>query len=273
VNPDVFITLALPLLTLVIPSGLLLLVPALLGSTVMALPFDRLSKLSVSRLVIVSGALFVGSGIAMILLYGQSLFLPALVSNFGASLAAFLLALRWDHERDRERLRQESAEEYEHLEIEAQRRLGPIKQELEVDHQSVLELATKLEGVAARDGALHPLLLDGAWAANAPRLSEILTDHSLVGSLASAYGRIEELRWRVRARTEMMSGLGVNGRALAKPIIALASQLDDDLGQLIPQVDHAQQHPPVRGAARVSQIAVEVLVAAPQQTVPEPGNS
>ena len=45
--------------------------------------------------------------------------------------------------------------------------------------------------------AVNSELLEGAWAANAPRLSEILSDHELVGDLAATYGRIEELRWRL----------------------------------------------------------------------------
>ena len=53
--------------------------------------------------------------------------------------------------------------------------------------------------------ALNPELLEGAWAANAPRLSEILADYELTAKLASTYGRTEELRWRLRQRTALIA--------------------------------------------------------------------
>jgi hypothetical protein len=50
--------------------------------------------------------------------YGGLAFLPGLVAGFGASLFAFMLALRWDHEQERERARAEAqgrAQERERL--------------------------------------------------------------------------------------------------------------------------------------------------------------
>jgi hypothetical protein len=41
--------------------------------------------------------------------YGGVSFLPGFVGAFGASLLAFILALRWDHERERLRAREDAA--------------------------------------------------------------------------------------------------------------------------------------------------------------------
>ncbi len=49
---------------------------------------------------------------------------------------------------------------------------------------------------------LNPQLLEGAWNASAARITEIVADYELTGDLARSYGRIEELRWRLRYRTE-----------------------------------------------------------------------
>ena len=40
----------------------------------------------------------------------------------------------------------------------------------------------------------NPQLLEGAWTASASRLSELIADYELIADLATAYGRIEELR-------------------------------------------------------------------------------
>jgi hypothetical protein len=37
----------------------------------------------------------------------------------------------------------------------------------------------------------NPQLLEGAWSANAPRLSELVDDYKLIADLATTYGRIE----------------------------------------------------------------------------------
>lgn len=53
----------------------------------------------------------------------------------------------------------------------------------------------------------NPQLLDGAWAASASCLSELVADFKLIADLSVTYGRLEELRWRLRYRTEHHSAL------------------------------------------------------------------
>ena len=49
---------------------------------------------------------------------------------------------------------------------------------------------------------INPQLLDRAWLANSERLGDLLADYELMSDLAFFYGRLEELRWRIRYRTE-----------------------------------------------------------------------
>ncbi len=219
---------------------------------------------------------FVGLGVVVVL-YAGATFWPGLVGNFGASLAAFMLALSWDHERERRRA-QEAAdalveerdrglrERLDQLAIEAGRRLKPIRKELGRNKKSVEDLTKSLRAAMNMDlppMAVNSELLEGAWAANAPRLSEILSDHELVGDLAATYGRIEELRWRLRQRTAL---LGVNldvAYAIARMTQPLVDELVGEIADVLGRVEEAIEEPPIRGGVVVGGIAVEVLAAAP----------
>jgi hypothetical protein len=209
--------------------------------------------------------------------YGGLTYYPGLLSGFGASLFAFMLALRWDHERERERAQEEAheraadrdrrdTEEHEQLVVEARRRLQPVRKELLRDQESVDQLMRSLPPAMARDApamAVNPQLLEGAWAANAPRLSEILSDYELVGDLAFTYGRVEELRWRLRQRTVLLATNLDIADIIARMTLPLVRELVPEIAGLIKRVDAAINDPPVRGGAVVAQIAVEVLMSSP----------
>ena len=74
--------------------------------------------------------------------------------------------------------------------------------ELEKNRESLDDVETGLQPKERGFMLLHPQLLDRAWAANAPRLSQVVADYELVSDLATFYGRIEEPRWRIRYRGE-----------------------------------------------------------------------
>ena len=179
--------------------------------------------------------------------YGGASFWPVLVGSFGASLGAFVLALTWDGERDRRFAQRDEAELHQRLVTEARRRLGPLRKELERNKKSLdgLVLAFASGGVPA-GLILHPELLEGAWSANAPRLSEILANFELTSDLASTYGRIEELRWRLRQRTALIATDQGLAAALAGMTKGLVDELAVEVADVLPRVDAAIADPPVQ---------------------------
>jgi len=76
----------------------------------------------------------------------------------------------------------------------------------------------------------NPQLLEGAWSTNAPQLSELVADYELIGSLAITYGRIEELRWRPRYRTEHTTKI-LDG--MTEPLI---EELRGEVGEMLVRV-------------------------------------
>jgi hypothetical protein len=192
--------------------------------------------------------------------YGGLAFFPGLIGGFGASLFAFMLALRWDHEREHERARAEAEEravererqatkQHDQVVIEAQRRLEPIRKELGRNKESVEQLAKSLPAAMNMNlppMAVNPQLLEGAWAANAPRLSEILSDYNLVGDLAFTYGRIEELRWRLRQRTALLAVNLDIAQTIATMTDPLVKELLTEVNDCLVRVGKAIDDPPVR---------------------------
>jgi hypothetical protein len=110
--------------------------------------------------------------------------------------------------------------------------------------------------------AVNPQLLEGAWLANASRLSEILSDYELVGDLAFVYGRIEELRWRLRERTV---ALGVNvdiAHTLATMTVGLVRELATEVDDLLERVRRAIADPPVQLRVQIEATAAAVRFSA-----------
>jgi hypothetical protein len=220
----------------------------------------RSSRYSIIVWVGVAIVVFVIGMAVVVSVYGGLAFFPGLIAGFGASLFAFMLALRWDHEREREQAQAEAAEraaEREHqasmqhdkLVTEAGRRLEPIRNELGRNKESVEWLTKSLPAAMNRNlppMAVNPQLLEGAWAANAPRLSEILSDYDLVGDLAFTYGRIEELRWRLRQRTALLAVNLDVAQEMARMTEPLVKELVTEVTDCLARVGNAIEHPPVR---------------------------
>lgn len=131
--------------------------------------------------------------------YGGETLLAELVASFAGTFIAFMLALSWERDRDRKRGIRESRELDERRRTEARRRFEPVRAELQTNAKSLSELRGINEPPFT---ILNPQLLEGAWTASATRLSELIADYELIANLATTYGRIEELRWRLRHRTE-----------------------------------------------------------------------
>jgi hypothetical protein len=173
--------------------------------------------------------------------YGLDSFLPGLVVDFGASLAAFLLALTWERDQELQRLERGAAEVEARNETEVRRRLTSVHAELEVNQRSLMELQLDPEPTAGRSFTfLDTELLEGAWTANAPQLSELLADFDLVGDLAITYGRLEELRWRLRARSELRT---LDLDPMTAPLV---DELRVEVADLLKRIDAQIEQPTVQ---------------------------
>jgi hypothetical protein len=206
--------------------------------------------------------------------YGGDSLWPELVSGFGASLLAFMLALTWESDRERRRFAQEMEREGRRFEqaakeleqeraTEVRRRFQGVRTELQKNDESIAmlmrEFAEALE--ATRTGtrgmrALHPQLLDRAWNANAPRLAELVADYELIAELGITYGRIEELRWRLRHRTESRSA------ELDTMTARLVEELRDENRDLLERVDAQIQNPDVQQLGLVHKVSGTVTARA-----------
>src|SRR5262245_20516357 len=210
------------------------------ASGVIATDAPTSPRLSDQLLVGAVVAALVGAA-AVIHGYGLDSFLPGLVVDFGASLAAFLLALTWERDQELQRLERGAEEVEARNETEVRRRLTSVHAELEVNQESLTELQLDLEPRPDRTFAfLHPELIEGAWTANAPQLSELMADHELVGDLAIAYGRIEELRWRLRFRSELRT------MELDAMVAPLVDELRVEVTDLLSRVDAQIEQPTVQ---------------------------
>jgi hypothetical protein len=186
--------------------------------------------------------------------YGGDAFWPGLVGNFVASLLAFILALWWERTREQAQLRHGANDLQEQRRTEVRRRLEPVRAELDRNRNSLEQLVQTYTGEPQTGSiwVLHPLLLDTAWAANAARLTELVADYQLTSDLSTAYGRIEELRWRLRQRTATISVMAgsevarITAGALETISRPLVSELLTEVGDLIVRVDRQRQNPDVQ---------------------------
>ena len=185
-------------------------------------------------------AALIGAAV-VIAAYGLDSFLPGLVLDFAASLAAFLLALTWERDQELQRLERGAEEVEARNETEVRRRLTSVHAELEVNQRSLTELQLDPEPTAGPSFTfLDTELLEGAWTANAPQLSELLADFDLVGDLAITYGRLEELRWRLRARSELRT------TDLDPMTAPLVDELRVEVADLLKRIDAQIEQPAVR---------------------------
>jgi hypothetical protein len=200
--------------------------------------------------------------------YGGGSFFPGLIASFIATLFAFLLALWWERKREQRQLTKEAADLDKRRVTEVRRRFAPIRAELEKDAKSLEDLARAFAKEDTATQLLHPQLLEGAWIANAPRLSELVADYELIGDLAGMYGRIEELRWRLRHRFET-----VHIDALDRMTSPLVGELQTEVADLLERVGKQIDHPSVQalGLAHNVRLTAGVRATARASGVVVPG--
>lgn len=231
---------------------------------------NRFTALSLAGL-----AACAGLGAVVVELYGGRDLSSELVGSFAGTLVAFMLALAWERERELRRAQDDASELTARRVTEVRRRLEPIRTELEKNLQSVKDSLGHLQPDDSRFMLSNPQLLEGAWNASAPRLSELLEDVKLVADLSVTYGRLEELRWRLRQRTEHRTA------ALDNMTLPLLAQLGREIEDLLERIDREIRGPSVQttgvalnltlggGIGPAGALTVE-KIASPE-TGPQPG--
>jgi hypothetical protein len=227
----------------------------------------RWSWASAAVLVLVAAG--IAASVIVVRHYGGGNFWPGLVTGFIGTLVAFVLALTWEREQERRQVAKGEADLKERRTTEVRRRLATVRAELEKNAESLEQLEVDPDSIEVSGFVyLHHQLLDGGWTANAPRLSELLADYELVADLAAFYGRIEELRWRLRYRSELVS------KALDKMTAPLVDELRAEVAGLLEGVARQIEQPSVQplGLLHTSTLAATSTATATIETKVIRGN-
>jgi hypothetical protein len=181
-------------------------------------------------------------------LYTGEIMWPLEIAGFSGAALAFTAALFWDRhsrlldearqvEDERRRAQQRLQEEQERRVVEAKRRFGALELELTRLKSSIER--TKLEQHNYKH--FFPDLPAGSWAAASGPLGVIVSDYELMADLATFYGHVEELRWRLRFKAEA----SVDDAAVNPIIATFVSQMADAVDVLLEQVREQIVNPQV----------------------------
>jgi hypothetical protein len=192
--------------------------------------------------------------------YTGEIIWPLVICGYSGAALAFLTALAWDrHSRlqeearqadaDRRRTEERLAQEQQRRVIEAKRRFGALELELQRLKASIDR--TKRE--QANYKHFFPDLPTGSWSAASGPLGVIVSDYELMADLATFYGHVEELRWRLRFKAESST----DETMVNSMIDTFVSQMADAIDTLLEQVREQVRNP-----------LVEQVVGAPQTQRP-----
>ncbi len=189
--------------------------------------------------------------------YTGEIMWPLVIGGYSGAALAFTTALFWDrHSRLQDEVRQSEAErrraaerlqaEQDRRVVEAKRRFGALELELERLKASIER--TKREQADYKH--FFPDLPTGSWSAASGPLGLIVSDYELMADLATFYGHVEELRWRLRFKADASID-----EKVVNPIIAtFVNQMSDAVDDLLEQVAEQIRNP-----------TVEQIVGAPQR--------
>ncbi|MDX6512832.1 MAG: hypothetical protein QOE36_2336, partial [Gaiellaceae bacterium] len=141
--------------------------------------------------------------------YTGEIMWPLVIGGYSSAALAFTTALFWDRhsrlqdearqsEADRHRVAERLRQEQERRVVEARRRFGALELELERLKASIDR--TKREQHNYKH--FFPDLPTGSWTAASAPLGLIVSNYELMADLATFYGHVEELRWRLRFKAE-----------------------------------------------------------------------
>lgn len=213
------------------------------------------SPAAVSRLSIIlllTFALALAGSAVLVQHYGGEEFAVQLASGFLAALGAFVLALAWERDREAKKAVESAKRVTEEQVVEVSRRLRTVRDELSADLKSFHDV----EQTLGPHVAVHPQLLDRAWTASAPALAELVADYELTADIARTYGRIEELRWRLRTRTQLALTGGLEGMTSL-----LVAELIPETEKLLERIDAEIAEPSVRFGGIVQRLTIQGAVA------------
>ena len=171
--------------------------------------------------------------------YTGEIMWPLVIGGYSGAALAFTAALFWDRhsrlqdevrqaEADRRRSQERLRQEQERRVVEAKRRFGALELELTRLKSSVER--TKRE--QANYKHFFPDLPAGSWAAASGPLGVIVSDYELMADLATFYGHVEELRWRLRFKADA----SVDETVVNPIITTFVNQMADAVDVLLEQV-------------------------------------
>jgi hypothetical protein len=181
-------------------------------------------------------------------LYTGEIMWPLFIAGYSGAALAFTSALFWDrHLRlqdevketgsERRRVQERLKQEQELRVVEAKRRFGALEVEL-----------TRLKASIERTKREHanykhffPDLPTGSWAAASGPLGVIVSDYELMADLATFYGHVEELRWRLRFKADA----SVEAESVNPIITTFVTQMDEAVDVLLEQVREQMEDPQV----------------------------
>jgi len=192
--------------------------------------------------------------------YTGEIMWPLVIGGYSGAALAFTAALFWDRhsrlqdevrqtEADRRRTQERLQQEQERRVVEAKRRFGALEVELTRLKASIDR--TKRE--QANYKHFFPDLPTGTWAAASDPLAVIVADYELMADLATFYGHVEELRWRLRFKAEP----AVDETSVSPIIATFVNQMADAVEVLLEQVKEQMVNP-----------QVEQIVGAPETKRP-----
>ena len=213
------------------------------------------------QLLVLSLAVAIVAPIISAHYWGNELMWSLVIAGYSGAALAFTVALFWDrHSRLQDEVRQNDAErrrvaerlqqEQERRVVEARRRFGALELELQRLQASIER--TKRE--QAQYKHFFPDLPTGSWAAASGPLGVIVADYELMADLATFYGHVEELRWRLRYKAEAATD---EADSINPLIDMFVGQMADAVTVLLEQVQEQIRNP-----------TVEQVVGAPQQARP-----
>jgi hypothetical protein len=180
--------------------------------------------------------------------YTGEIMWPLVIGGYSGAALAFFTALFWDrHSRLQDEVRQNEAERHRALErlrqeqearvVEARRRFGALELELQRLKASIER--TKREHHEYKH--FFPDLPAGSWASASGPLAVIVSDYELMADLATFYGHVEELRWRIRFKADP----AVDEAAVNPIITRFVDQMAEAVDVLLEQVAEQMKNPQV----------------------------
>jgi hypothetical protein len=187
--------------------------------------------------------------------------------GFTGAVLAFLVALAWDRHQgnmqeareaatEQRRQEQELHKEQERRTLEAKRRFSAIALELERLQASINRTAAE----QATYKYFFPDLPTGSWRAASVPLGMISSNYGLIADLATFYGHVDELQWRLRFKADPAVD-----EAKVNPIIdGFVAQMQSAVEDLLGQVRRQSVRPDVESV--LSDGAAPTVVTRRQMT-------